>query len=470
MNVFKLASRNIWRNKRRAVLTASSICAGIFFALLIRSFQLGAYSAMIDESIGKVSGYVQIQQKNFYEDPSVDYSFINSNKLLIDLSKIDNVKAASPRIETGALAASKDKSKPVLIMGIDPVFEKFMSNPKNLLINYVLTKSAIKGIGEELELKDDKLNLLESLEDEAYNRLSYISDDLELSENEFNDVSDVFAKYAKVDGSFLKHNDQGVLVAEKLAKYLKINIGDTLILIGAGYHGASAAGLFPVRGYVKSTNPNLNNKLIYMSLSRMQEFLDMKKRINYIAINLYDKNGMNTVQQYIKSNYLDDSFVVKNWQELNPSIYKMIESDNQSGIAIIVILYFIIFFGIIGTVMMMLSERKHEFAVLNALGMKKIDMKKTVIIETIMIAIVGVVVGICLSIFIIIYFNVNPIEFTGATARAYEQLGFAPFLPAEGIGIYFLNQILAILFMVVLACYIPLRRIGKMKIIKSLRP
>lgn len=470
MNLFKLASRNIWRNKRRAILTASSISAGIFFALLIRSFQLGAYSAMIDESIGKVSGYIQIQKKEFYEDPSIDYSFSNYKELLSKLSKSDKIKAASPRIESGALAASMDKSKPVLIMGIDPSYERFMSNPKNLLVNYVLSKSSINKIDNELALSKEKLEILRGLEGEAYNKLSHISDDLKYTDKEFNSVSKVFNKYTKVDGSFLNKNDEGVLIGEKLAKYLKINIGDTLTLVGSGYHGASAAGLFPVKGFVKSTNPDLNNKLIYMSLNKMQDFLDMKGRINYIAINLYDKKEMNIVQEYIRNSYLDPSYVVKNWQELNPSMYKMIESDNQSGIAIIFILYLIIFFGIIGTVMMMLSERKQEFAVLNALGMKKISMKKTLLIETIMIGIVGVFVGLSLSIPIILYFNINPIEFTGATARAYEKLGFAPVFPAEGIGFYFFNQIIAILFMVVLACYIPLHRIGKMKIIKALRP
>lgn len=470
MNLFKLASRNIWRNKRRAILTASSISAGIFFALLIRSFQLGAYSTMIDESIGKVSGYIQIQKKEFYEDPSIDYSFNNYKELLNQLSKSDGIKAASPRIELGALAASMDKSKPVFIMGIDPIYERFMSNPTNLLVNYVLSRSSINKISKELNLNNEKFKILNGLEGKVYNKLSHISDDLNYSDKEFNSVSKVFDKYAKINGSFLRRNDEGILIGEKLARFLRINIGDTLTLVGSGYHGASAAGLFPVRGVVKSTNPDLNNKLIYMSLNKMQDFLDMKGRINYIAINIYNKKDMNIVQEYIRNSYLDSSYVVKNWQELNPSMYKMIESDNQSGIAIIFILYLIIFFGIIGTVMMMLSERKQEFAVLNALGMKKINMKKTILIETIMIGTVGVFVGLSISIPIILYFNINPIEFTGATARAYEKLGFAPMFPAEGIDSYFFNQIFAILFMVILACYIPLRRIGKMKIIKSIRP
>ena len=68
-------------------------------------------------------------------------------------------------------------------------------------------------------------------------------------------------------------------MSDRLAGYLKVTIGDTVILMGQGYHGASAAGIFPVRGIIKMPLAEIDNKLIIMTIPAAQKFFDEKGKL-----------------------------------------------------------------------------------------------------------------------------------------------------------------------------------------------
>jgi len=469
MNLIKLAGRNIWRNKRRTLITAASVFAAVFFALFIRSMQLGTYAAMIDQSVGKVSGYLQVQHEDYFDDPSLDNSMEYSIELVSKISELNGVVSAVPRIETGVLASSGKKSKPVLITGINPEDEYNMSNPERLLIKYRLSNSAIEALKNDIPFTDEQLLKLDELKDAVYNRIDYIQVDLNIADKDFENYKPAIEKHCKQKGTFLTKNDNGVLVADKLATYLKVEVGDTLVLNGQGYFGVSAAGLFPVKGIIKSPSPQLNNKLIYMANPTAQDLFGMNNRVNYLAINIKDKDALLEIQGQIAEILGSEDYVVKNWQELFPETYNSIQGDNEAGLAIVFILYFIIFFGILGTVMMMVNERKREIGVLNAVGMQKQKLKINMLIEMLIIGILGVAAGLIITVPIILFLTYNPIEFSGVTAKTFEELGYAPTMPAAGIGSYMLIQIVVVFVMITVASYIPLRKINKMKIVDSMR-
>ena len=69
---FKLAWRNIWRNKRRSFITIGSILFAVFFALIMRSFQEGMYEMMIDNMVSISTGHLQVHKEGYWEDRSID--------------------------------------------------------------------------------------------------------------------------------------------------------------------------------------------------------------------------------------------------------------------------------------------------------------------------------------------------------------------------------------------------------------
>ena len=99
-----------------------------------------------------------------------------------------------------------------------------------------------------------------------------------------------FLNHSEVSNGFLTNEDEGVLVSDRLAGYLKVTIGDTVILMGQGYHGASAAGIFPVRGIIKMPSPDIDNKLIIMTIPTAQKFFDAEGKITSLSVNLTSKS------------------------------------------------------------------------------------------------------------------------------------------------------------------------------------
>ena len=75
MKDYQLAWRNLWRNRKRTLITAASVFFAVFFALLMRSFQLGAYDRMFKNIIESYTGYLQVQNIKYFDDPVLANSF-----------------------------------------------------------------------------------------------------------------------------------------------------------------------------------------------------------------------------------------------------------------------------------------------------------------------------------------------------------------------------------------------------------
>jgi putative ABC transport system permease protein len=465
----KLAWRNIWRNKRRTLITAASIFFAVFFAIIMRSMQLGTYTNMIEQSIEKYSGYLQLQNPEYFDDPSLN-NFIEYNEELQGIiANAEGVKVAVPRIESFALASTGTQSKGVIVTGIDPELERRVSNPEYMLAKYKLTPSIVDRILAETSFEPRQEELLIFNNKKLYHDLDRLARDLGMEPGEFESYHPVFEKYTQHPGEYLMPDDKGILVSSRLATFLGAQVGDSVVLIGQGKYGASAAGIYPVRGIIRLMAPDLDNKIIYMALPAAQHFYDMNGLLTSVVMNLDNKKEMLTVQDRINAQLDQSQYVVKNWKEINPTLNQQIEGDDVSGQMFLAILYFIIFFGIIGTVMMMVAERRREFGVMVGIGMRKTKLILMVVTEMVLIGFLGTAAGMLASMPLVYNFNVNPIHYTGNMAKMYEDMGFEAVMPTAPIDNYFAAQGIIILLMVLLACLVPLRKIKKMKVINALR-
>lgn len=402
--LLKLAWRNLWRNKKRTIITASSIFFAIFFAIGMRSFQLGAYEHMIRQVIESFSGYLQVQQEEYADDPIIDHAISINPDLMKALRSDPNVAVAVPRITSFALASSGEISKGVLVTGIDPLQEANLSNPAQKLVK----------------------------------------------------------------GANLTTNDEGALVSSKLADYLTLSVGDSLVLMGQGFEGSSAAGIFPIRGIVSMPAPDLDNKLIYLSLPAASRFFNLEDRVTSVAINLHDTKTMKATQARLNTLLTDPALTVKNWETLNPSLKQQIQGDDKSGQVFLFVLYVIIFFGIFGTVQMMLSERQREFGMMVSIGMKRGMLAAILTIEMLFLGLISTLAGMLAALPLILLGHYYPLRLTGEMARLYMNYGFDPLLPMALFGDYFFAQAAIIFLMVLLASYLPVRSLLKLDPIKAL--
>jgi ABC-type lipoprotein release transport system permease subunit len=467
----KIAWRNLWRNKRRTLITSASVFFAVFFAVVMRSYQLGSYDSMILNFIESYSGYLQVQNVKYQDNPSVDYSFEYNASLAESITRINKVVSVAPHIESFALASSGTQTKGVAVLGIDPVMESRFSNPVNKLVKYRISKESVNRIRESKKIPESIIAKVEKNIGSAYSSSARLELDLDLSESEINMYIPEILTASEVSNSFLADGDNGVLVSDRLASYMKVAIGDTVILIGQGYHGSSAAGMFPVRGIIKMPSPDIDNKLIIMTIPTAQKFFDAEGKITSLSVNLTSKSNriMSEVQKKINSLLVDKNTITKTWEELNPVLVQQIQGDSQTGVATLAMLYFIIFFGIFGTILMMISERTREFGVLLSIGMQRKKLKIIIAFEMFLLGSIGLISGLLLSSPVILYFYYNPIIMRGDLGKMMEDYGWDAVMPTAWFGPYFYWQAAVVAIMVMLATLYPLRKIGKLKEIEALR-
>jgi putative ABC transport system permease protein len=404
MNYFKLAWRNIWRNKKRTMITVSSIFFALFLALLMRGLQLGTYDQMIKNSVEYYTGYIQIHEKGYFDEPVLDNSFLPSDSLYNLVVSHPNVKSLLPRIESFALASSGEITKGGVVMGIDAVND---------------------------------------------NKLTQLEDKL-------------------VDGRLPEKKEHGIVLTQKLAEYLKLEIGDTVVLLGQGYHGISAAGKYNVVGILFFPVPNLNNSLMYLDVETASELYSTEARLTSWVVLLSDNDKYEKTTVELQ-NMVPKNIEVLNWETFSPEVKQGIDADDASGQIILMILYIIIGFGIFGTVLMMIAERKKEFAIMVAVGMQKTKLAIVVIIETLLIIAIGLISSIGVSIPIIYYLHLNPLKFGGELESMFETYGMEPIMPMAWETSYFINQTIIVIVLAFIAIAYPLFNVFKFSVIKALR-
>ena len=117
--LLKLAWRNIWRNKKRSLITISSIFVSVFLAIGIRSMQLGMYKSLLDSIVDSYSGYVQIHGKNYWNENNIDNALQVNDTLINTIKNTEGVKEVIPRLSNFCLGSYKDLTKGILINGVD---------------------------------------------------------------------------------------------------------------------------------------------------------------------------------------------------------------------------------------------------------------------------------------------------------------------------------------------------------------
>jgi len=399
----KLTWRNLWRNRRRTIITMASISFAVVLAIVIKSLQDGVFDNLIKNVVSFYSGYIQVHKKGYHDEQVLENSFTLSDSLI---KKIEQpaVKTIVPRIESFALASTGNTTKGCMVVGTDP--------------------------GKEDELTSLKSKL--------------------------------------ISGTYFIKDENAAMIAEGLARRLNLSVNDTIVLLGQGYQGAIAAGKYPIKGVIKFGQPQLNDGMVYLPLVTAQDFLSAENIVTSIALAIDDPQNLDTIQQSVASK-LDDEYEVMTWKQMMPEVQNHMKADAAGFYVWTGILYLIIAFGIFGTVLMMTAERKYEFGMLIAIGMKKVKLGKMLIAETILISISGTLTGMLISVPVVLYLQKNPIQFTGNRAKAYENFGFEAIFPAIFNGNIFLSQAFIVLTIALIIGIYPLWRVSRLDPVKAMK-
>ena len=178
---------------------------------------------------------------------------------------------------------------------------------------------------------------------------------------------------------------------------------------------------------------------------------------------------MSRINDELKNKIDQNSYEIMNWKELMKEMWEQFQIDNSSGNIILAILYFIVGFGVFGTVLMMTNERRREFGIMAAVGMKRDKLSLMVALELLYIISMGLIVGMAGSIPILAYYHFNPIRLTGSAAEIYSSMGMEPVIPVLWQSFYIFNQGLVVFVIVLFVILYPLWNIRKLDVPRAIR-
>jgi len=349
----------------------------------------GIYTVLMDAVIGTYTGYGQVHARGYWEERTPDNSFEATPELLTGIRNTRDILQAVPRLEGVAMAASATATHVTAVAGMDM----------------------------QLEEATGKLNK------------------------------------RVIRGKYLAPGDRAVLLGNELAAYLHLGTGDTVVLLGQGYHGAGAAGKYLVKGLIRFGSPELSRQLVIMPLAAAQEFYGMEGRINNLVLHFENPGRAEGVLDFLRQK-LGAGYEVMGWKETMPGIENMIRTDRAEGYVFMFILYMVVSFGMFGTILMMLAERKHEFGVLLSLGMQRRLLAMVVCLETALIAVSGAVAGMLGAWPVCYYFFRNPVALGGDLKKMTEEYGLEALLRASIDPSVFIRQATVVLLIALfLSCY-----------------
>jgi ABC-type lipoprotein release transport system permease subunit len=208
-----------------------------------------------------------------------------------------------------------------------------------------------------------------------------------------------------------------------MADYFKVDVGDTLILIGQGFHGITAAGLYPIKGILNYPAGPMTN-IAFMAMKECQYFFAMEGRVTNVLVNLEGNKDLYQIQNQVKLIITDNSLKVRNWEEVNPGFKEAMEFDTATKGAMMSVLLVIVAFGIFGTIIMMYNERIMEFCILLSVGMQKTKILSTTVIEVYILTTLGILASWVIITPLLFYVNRNPIPMGGGAEEAIKEYGF----------------------------------------------
>jgi len=403
--LLKLAWRNISRNRRRSVITITSIFLAVFFAIFMRSMQLGMYAKMIDNLVRFYSGYVQVHQNGYWDKQTLDNSMVDNDSLMIAVLETKNIGLAAKRLEGFTLASEEELTKGVLLVGMEP------------------------------EVEDELMGLSPKV----------------------------------VHGDLINTDDQAIMIGQGLAEYFGLEVKDTLVFISQGYHGVSAAGKYPVKAILDFSVPMLDDQVAFLPLKEAQYFFGAEGMITSIAGIVDQPRKLNKTRKELNSRLDTSQYEVMDWKEMMPDLLQTIQTDNAGGIIMIIILYIVISFGMFGTVLMLMKERTYEFGVLLSIGMKRTKLWIIVFYESVIMTLVGAVAGILGVQPFLIYFYYNPYEMTGQAAETVRKFGFEAALPASLDPTIWINQAVIVIIISLVITLYPAWVVSRIRPVEALK-
>jgi ABC-type lipoprotein release transport system permease subunit len=359
----KLAWRNIFRNKRRTIIASIAIGIGLASLIFTGALMKGMESNMMRSATASFLGEAQIHGGDFRDTQAVEQTVRNLKQVVTNLEKEPLIDKFTSRTLSMGMVTSPANVNAVLVAGVEPATEKFLSKI------------------------DDTLK-----------------------EGEY----------------FSGDNDMDIIIGNKLAEILEVGLGDRVVLTAAQANtGDLSQEMFRISGIFHLDLKEMDSGMVFIRLAKAQKMLGIGNDVHQVAIKFKDIRTSFNETIPIWETYSRDGNEAVSWTTIFPQLKAVTQMSDISIFMLVVILGAVVTFGIINTLFMSLYERMFEFAVLRAVGTRPGGVRKLIFFEAGALAVISIIIGVILGFLLTLLVTHTGIDYRGveiAGATFHEML------------------------------------------------
>lgn len=334
-NMFKLAWRNIWRNKRRTIITFLAVTVGVMTLIFMQSYINGIMDNSTETMIKFDIGHIKIVHREYLRLKRImprEYLVPELDRLEEMVSETPGVVMIDPRVRFNVLVSQGQNNDVAVAIGCDPA------------------------------LLDQNVKLSRRI----------------------------------VEGRYLEGSGLDIMVGRKLADKLNVGVNDELLLVATDINYSSYALPFRVVGIFETGYTYMDKYLLFMTLNQGQKMLDCGDSAHEVLLFVKDPDQAIQLSEEIRSrlkkaDYAPDIQVIP-WQkdEILEELVPMMKNIWGGIMAIIMLIVGLV---ILNTMLMTVMERYHEIGVMKALGFKNREVFSMILTEAFYIGVMGAIIG-----------------------------------------------------------------------------
>lgn len=336
MKLNQLAWRNIWRRKRRTLITAFSIGFGVMLAVTFTGSGDYTYTNMVDTGASMGMGHVTVEPVGYHLKPTLDKRIPDVQQLHRRVVTMDGVSDATVRITGQAMFASARKSIGGAFIAIDPAFETAENN--------LLMRSMVKG------------------------------------------------------GLFSDSGSRGIVIGSRLAKKLQVDIGKKVVYTTTDIDGEIVSDIARVAGVFTTGEASIDGMMALLPIDAVRKMLGYSfNEATVIAVTISDQRRAEEMRDRVAALPEAHQTAVLTWKESQPDLAAAITFDKAGNYISQLLVGLLIAVGIFNTMLMSVLERTREFGVMMAVGMSPKVLFKLVMVESFWLVIVGLLLGVIMT-------------------------------------------------------------------------
>lgn len=352
---WRIGWRNLGRNRRRTLLTASGLALGFFGVVLMGGLSLGFVAQMISNGTGVVTGQIQLHAPDYLPDRRLWATLggeagTDLPHVLDAVTADPDVRAAAPRVYAAGLVSAGTATEGAMFMGIDPALEPKVSRLAEAMVN---------------------------------------------------------GRLPAADGNALA-------VGAELAKQLGVAVGDTLVVVAPAADGSMGNDLFTVSGIFNTGLAELDAGFTLAALGPLQRLLALTpNRVHEIAARVDDPWIAPAVARRLNAELGHGGGIeAEAWTTLRPEMVDYANLVNSSQWLILVIVFVMAIFGVANTMLMAAFERRREFALLLALGASPKGIAGSIASEALALSGLSLVGGLAITMPVLFWWHRAPPDLT----------------------------------------------------------